>query len=167
MKKPIQAILTGLALSLPLWFFASCDLTGPQGEPGEKGLDAIVRDTAWAVNEALEAKTGGDPWLVAVSRVDISDADVYRHVISGVCAGIEEGDIELDLSGCYGATFARTDGVNRADKLRIVSLSFPETLTHIVDGSQGSGAFQGYTNLARVSATGLTYIGEYGFYSAE
>jgi hypothetical protein len=175
MKRTLQNLLSLLALVL---FLASCqDLTGPegpQGDPGadgadgENGLDAaIVQDTAYALSVALEAVTGGgdDPWAVTVTGVDISDPDAFRHLITGLCSGIEEGDITLDLSGCTGKTFAYTGGVNSADKLRLVAITLPPSLTHIVDGGEGTGAFHGYTRLAGVSAPGLTHIGDYAFYT--
>jgi hypothetical protein len=98
--------------------------------------------------------------------VDISDPDAFRHLFNGIVAGIEEGDIALDLSGCTGKTFAHTGGINGADKLRLVSVILPAALTHIVDGRAGYGAFHGYTRLGSVSAPGLTYIGDYAFYTA-
>jgi hypothetical protein len=171
MKKTIDKLLTGIVLILPVCFFASCDLTGPQGEPGADGRDAAaIEDTAFAVDAALAAKTGtgeeDDPWLVKISGVDISDPDAYRHIIYGVTAALEEGDIALDLSGCSGGTFAYVDGVNKADKLRIVSVILPASLTHIIDGREGYGAFHGYIKLGRIEAPGLIHIGDYAFYSA-
>lgn len=168
MKKILHKLLTGITLILPVCFLASCgDLTGPQGEPGADGRDVIVRDTAYAVNAALAEKTGGgdDPWTLRVSGVDISDPDAFRHLFNGIVAGIEEGDIALDLSGCTGKTFAHTNGINRADKRRLVSVTLPAALTHIVDGRAGYGAFHGYTRLGSVNAPGLTYIGDYAFYT--
>jgi hypothetical protein len=169
MKKTLHKLLTGILVSLTVCFLASCqDLSGPQGEPGADGRDAIVRDTAYAVDAALAEKTGGgdDPWTIRVSGVDISDPDAFRHLFNGIVAGIEEGDIALDLSGCTGKTFAHTNGINGADKLRLVSVTLPASLTHIVDGRAGYGAFHGYTRLGSVSAPGLTYIGDYAFYTA-
>jgi hypothetical protein len=167
MRKALPNILTGVLASLLACFLASCDLTGPQGEPGKDGEDAIGY-TALAVNAAVEEKTGDgedEPWIVKVSGVDISDPNVYRHIISGVAAAIKEGDIDLDLSGCTGETFAYIDGINNADKLRIVAITLPDSLTHIVDGREGYGAFSGYRRLGSVKAPELTYIGDYGFYT--
>jgi hypothetical protein len=170
MKKKIHKLFTGIVLILPVCFFASCDLTGPQGEPGTDGRDAAaIEDTAFAVDAALAAKTGtgeeDDPWLVKISGVDISDPDAYRHIIHGVTSALEEGDIALDLSGCSGGTFAYVDGVNTADKLRIVSILLPASLIYIIDGRKEYGAFHGYLNLAGISAPGLIHIGDYAFYS--
>jgi hypothetical protein len=95
--------------------------------------------------------------------VDISDPAAFRQMINGIAQALEEGDIALDLSGCTGKTFAYTDGVNRADKLRVVAITLPDSLTHIVDGQRGFGAFNGYTRLGSVSAPGLTHIGDYAF----
>jgi hypothetical protein len=181
MKKVLHKLLTALTLILVL---ASCeDLTGLQGPQGangkdgangqngangEKGDDAIVRDTAYAVSAALAEKTGGDdePWTVTVSGVDISDPDAFRHLFNGIAMGIEEGDLALDLSECTGTFFAQVSGINLADKSRLVSIILPASLTHIVDGSEGFGAFHNYKRLGRVRAPGLIYIGNYAFNSS-
>jgi hypothetical protein len=165
MKRTLHKLLTGILVILPVYFLASCQ--GPQGEPGKDGQDAVVRDTAYAVNAALAEKTGGgdDPWVIRISGVDISDPGAFRHIIHGITSAIEEGDIELDLSGCTGTTFAYIEGVNRAAKLRVAAITLPASLTHIVDGRQGYGAFNGYTRLGRIRAPGLTHIGDYAFYS--
>jgi hypothetical protein len=172
MKKALPKILTGILVSLLVCFLASCqDLTGPQGEPGVDGRDAVLPpDIGEALSSALVAKTGGDgePWAVKISGLDLSDAYTARQIFHGVAAAIPEGDIDLDLSECTGAFFGYDPGVSLKDKARYTGLTLPDSLTHINDGKRGDnfrhfGAFADFTNLKRISAAGLLRVGNNAF----
>jgi hypothetical protein len=148
-------------------------LTGPQGEPGTDGEDAVLPpDTGAALSAALDAKTGGDtePWIVKVSGLDLSDTYIARQIFHAVAEGIPEGDIELDLSECTGEFFGYNAGISVKDKARYTSLTLPASLISISDGKKGtndtltSGAFTGFTNLKSVRAAGLLRVGDYAFF---
>lgn len=171
MKKALYTLLTGLALILPVCFLAACqDLTGPQGEAGEKGRDAaLAPDPGEALAAALAAKTGGgeEPWLVKVSGLDVSDSYTARQIFHGVAAGIPQGDIDLDLSDCSGAFIGYNAGVSRGDKARFVGLTLPDSLVEIKDGEPNGvyafGAFTDFSGLKKIRAAGLLRAGDYAF----
>jgi hypothetical protein len=172
MKKTLHKLLVGILVSLLAYFLASCqDLTGPQGEPGKNGQDAVLPpDIGEALRSALAAKTEGDgkPWIVKISGLDFSDPYTARQIFHGVAAGIPDGDIELDLSECAGAFFGYDPGVSRKDKARFTGLTLPDSLTNISDGKEGTlnsplGAFADFANLKRIRSVGLLRVGDYAF----
>jgi hypothetical protein len=182
MKKVLHKLLGALALILVM---ASCeDLTGLQGLPGENGIDGtngangidgtdgengedapLPPDIEAILSAALEIKTGGggEPWAVKVSGLDLSDSYTARQIFHGVAAGIDEGDIDLDLSECSGAFYGYNAGIPTKDRARYTGLTLPNSLAHINDGKAANGAFVGFTGLKRISASGLIRAGDYAF----
>jgi hypothetical protein len=183
MKKVLHKLFSALALILVL---ASCeDLTGLQGLPGENGTDGtngangidgtngtdgldapLPPDIEAILSAALEAKTGGgdEPWTVKVIGLDLSDSYTARHIFHGVAAGIDEGDIALDLSECSGEFYGYNPGISLKDRARYTGLTLPDSLTHISDGTEAYGAFAGFARLKGISSAGLLRVGDYAFF---
>jgi hypothetical protein len=139
---------------------------GADGANGTDGKDAPPPvDVGALISAALEEKTGGEggPWTVAVSGLDLNNDAAVVKLFRGV--GSIEGDdlIALDLSGCTGWGFCYNPGILPADKARIISIVFPESLTEITDGISGAGAFTGFSALKSVSGSELVYVGNYAF----
>jgi hypothetical protein len=173
MKKIMHKLLTGISISLLICFLAACqDLTGPQGEPGTDGRDAVLPpDIKETLSAALAAKTGGDtePWAVKVSGLDLSDTYIARYIFHTVAADIPEGPIELDLSECTGEFFSYNAGISLKDKTRYTGLTLPASLTSISDGrkdttSHAFGAFTDFASLKSIRAAGLLRVGDYAFF---
>jgi hypothetical protein len=166
MKKALPYFPGPLALTM-LIFLAACEgPAGPAGPEGRNGTDTVPPvDTALAVAAALEAKTGGggEPWTVKPLGVDLSDDYAVRDLLHGIASGIEEGEIALNLSGCTGWGMGYNAGLSLRDKARFVSIIFPASLTHIIDGISKHGAFTGFSGLKKISAPGLVYVGAYAF----
>jgi hypothetical protein len=158
------AVSGGLALVLGL-FLAGCEgPTGSTGPGGGKGTEPV--DVSQYISAALEEKTGGgsDPWTVRVSGIDLNDDAQVAKLFRGVAAGIAGDEpVALDLSGCTGWGFCYNPGLLPADKARIVSITFPASLTEITDGTSGKAAFTGFSALKTVRAPGLAWVGNYAF----
>jgi hypothetical protein len=163
MKKALRCLAGHILASLLACFLASCgDLTGPQGEPGKDGRDAVLPpDIEAVIGAALEAKTGGgdEPWLVRISGLDISDSYTARQVFHGVAAGIPEGGVDLDLSECAGVFFGPITGLSARDRVRYTGLVLPDSLVSINDGS----VFANFASLEKVGASGLLQVGQGAF----
>jgi hypothetical protein len=151
-----------------LLLLAACEgPAGPAGLSGKDGIDAPKAvDITQYLSAALAEKTGGgaDPWTVRVGNIDLNNDAAVAKLFRSIAGGIEGDDlIALDLSGCTGWGICYNPGILPADKARIVSITFPESLTEITDGTSGAAAFTGFSALKTISAPGLTYVGNYAF----
>jgi hypothetical protein len=158
-------------LLLAALLFTACK--GPQGDPGPVinitiNGQASSEDIADAINTAISGATGGGPWTVEVSGVDLTNDYAVRSLIHGIAAGLT-GTFELDLSGCTDTgtsySWGYVSGIPAADKARITALTLPASVTEITNGaSSQTGAFAGFSSLTGVTATGVAALGAYAFY---
>jgi hypothetical protein len=175
-------------------FLAACEgPTGPQGSAGPQGStgsqgptgstgdsgDTIINinitgsatagDIATAIQDAIDGISGagvsGNPWIVNVSGVDLTNDYDVKHLFHGLALGIPTGEISLDLSGCTGWRLGFVD-VSPADKSRIVALTLPPSITEIPSAlypiPANSRFTDGFSALKSLTASVLS-VGDYAF----
>jgi hypothetical protein len=73
--------------------------------------------------------------------------------------------VDLDISGCTMASTVFDPGSADTGKRYITGLVLPGTVTGIKAGSSGGATFRFFTDLKILSASGVTAVGTYVFYS--
>jgi hypothetical protein len=133
---------------------------------------------AWLANNAAAlAFPAGKPVIIddgsgayaaRVAGRDLSNSVVLAALYNGVAGAIASGYISLDLSACTGATVS---GVNTttlpiAIRNRFAAITLPDTVTNLVVNGD-IGAFEEFHNLQRITAGGVTTVGDFAFFRCE
>jgi hypothetical protein len=122
-------------------------------------------DIIAAIQDAIAASGGsiGEGRTVKVSGIDLTSDHDVEELFYALSIGLPTGEISLDLSGCFGASWSYKGSIPASDKERRVDITFPSSVMLFVNGGDTCGAFEGFDGLRSVSAPNVIYIGKWAF----
>jgi hypothetical protein len=172
-----------IAGALALLLVAGCEgPAGPEGGAGLTGLAAVAGPFSFTVGSdqpsepytdlaafsaalavALNSQSAGDspenPISLKAGGLVLSQKD-QLYALWGVLTRY----VDLDLSGCTGTLFAATSPViSRQNRVKVVSLTLPESVSALESGTVTTAAFMNFTALRSAAMPGVEVIGDYAF----